>query len=381
MVWRSNRVSRRGMLCLLGGALAASAGCTGLLASVPGNGNGGGSTGPKERVRLLIATQTMSAGNANIAAAQELGYFADEGLDVELVFTAGSTDVAKQVAAGGGNDFGFPSPEPIIIGRQPEQGLKLKYFYSILRDQIYSISVPSDSPISSIKELKGKKIGVTSLASAAVPVSKALVKDVGLDPETDVTWVAIGEVAQAAVAVKNKQVDAVAFWDVQYVLVENAGGIKFKALPNDPIANFPSNGLVATEEYLQKYPKRAVGMGRAVAKGTVFATQNPDAAIQLMWKRYPETKPAGQDEATALRNAVQIWQARAPHVSLDRVITKKWGFNEPTGYDALVNFMLAQGLLKSRVNPEDVYTNQFIDEINNFNPEKIKQQAMSWKPK
>ena len=81
-------------------------------------------------------------------------------------------------------------PEEIVIGR--EKGVKIKGFYVQARETIYRLVVPADSPLQKVADLKGKTIGVPSLASGSVPFAKALVASVGIDPEKDVKILAVG---------------------------------------------------------------------------------------------------------------------------------------------------------------------------------------------
>ncbi len=48
-------------------------------------------------------------------------------------------------------------------------------------------------------------------------------------------------------------------------------------------------------------PKMVVGMCRGIAKAVHFGLHNPDAAVRIHWKLYPQSKPQGSDEAKLLR--------------------------------------------------------------------------------
>src|SRR5260370_36515613 len=87
---------------------------------------------------------------------------------------------------------------------------------------IYGIAVPVDSPIKTFADLKGKKIGVTSMASAGVIVARALAASNGFNPDKDVTILVAGEAAQTAALLRNKQVDALSQFDTQYALTADA---------------------------------------------------------------------------------------------------------------------------------------------------------------
>ncbi len=136
-----------------------------------------------------------------------LGYWKDAGLDVDVQPTSGSTAAAQLVLAGSAH-FTMGTVEPLVIGRQ--KGGRLVAVYNHTREGIYTIAVPADSPITSLKQLKGQSLGVLSLGSGAVPFAKAVLRAEGFDPEKDVSWVPIGQGAQATHAVLQKRVEALA---------------------------------------------------------------------------------------------------------------------------------------------------------------------------
>src|ERR1043165_6463978 len=192
-------------------------------------------------VRVAWCAKTVSSAAAPYAIATKLGWFPKSGIKVELVPMPGSTDCVK-AAATKDVQYGVPSIEPVAIIRP--QGVKIKNFYTAYQANIYGIAVPEDSPIKTFADLKGKKIGVTSMASAGVIVARALAKNNGFDPDKDVSIVVAGEAAQTAALLRSHQVDALSQFDTQYALTENAGA-KRRLLDTSEIAKFPSNGFIA----------------------------------------------------------------------------------------------------------------------------------------
>src|SRR5262249_6346216 len=150
----------------------------------------------------------------------KMGWFEKDGIRLDLVPLPGSTDCMKFVATHELN-VSLPSAEPLAIIRT--QGVKAKFFYTAYQGFIYGIAVPEDSTIKKVADLKGKKTGVTSMASAAVIVVKALAKNAGLDPDKDITVVVAGEAAQTAALLRSNQIDALAQFDTQFALTSNAG--------------------------------------------------------------------------------------------------------------------------------------------------------------
>ena len=217
------------------------------------------------------------------------------------------------------------------------------------------------------------------MGSAGVPVAKALVAAAGLDPDKDVTIVSAGEGAQTAAMLRNKSVDALSQYDTQYAMVDNAG-VKLRLLDTKEIDRYPSNGLLALEETLKNRRKDAVAVARGYAMGTVFAIANPEAAVRILYDVFPQTKPTGKDEATAVRDDTKVIQARIANWKLDKAGVKRWGENSEANYQAYADFLLKWHVIKDRVAGKDLITNDLIDEINKFDPAKVAAEAKAWKP-
>jgi NitT/TauT family transport system substrate-binding protein len=327
------------------------------------------------RLKVGWCARTVSAAAAPFAIATKLGWLRQEGIDIELVPMPGSTDCVKNVAVRE-VDFSLPSVEPLAVGRP--QGIKAQVFYTAYQGNIYGIAVPQDSPVKNIGDLRGKRVGVISMASGGVLVARELIRAAGLDPDQDVNIVVAGEGAQTAAMVRSGQVDALSQFDTQYAMVENAG-VKLRLLDTRAIDRFPSNGFLALEETLRARRKEAVALARSYAKGTVFAIANPEAAIRILWEVFPATKPTGKDEATALRDDTKVLQARAQNWRLEKAGVKRWGENSEANYQAYADFMLKTGIIKQPITAKELVTNELVDEINRFDPEKIAAEARAYR--
>ena len=91
-----------------------------------------------------------------LIAAQELGYFADEGLEVELIAPADPNDPPKLVAAGQADAAVSYQPQLHI---QVAEGLPLKRFATLVATPLNCLVVLEDSPIRGIPDLAGRKVG------------------------------------------------------------------------------------------------------------------------------------------------------------------------------------------------------------------------------
>jgi NitT/TauT family transport system substrate-binding protein len=317
----------------------------------------------------------LTSAAAPLAVAQKLGWFDDAGFRVEPYPMSGSKDCMEAVAAGT-LPYALASVEPLAI---MGQDAALKIFYTAYQGNIYGLAVPEDSPVHAVADLRGKRIGVTSMSSGGVIVARALVANAGLDPDRDIRIVAVGEGMQAAAALAQNAVDALSLFDVQYALVRNAGE-PLRMLDNSAIARFPSNGFVAMESTIEGRHAEAVALARGYAMGTVFTLANPQAAIGIMHALWPQTVPDGLSEATALHADLVPLQARMPNWKLEAGGVTQWGESSLPNYDAYIAFLVKSGVLKQPVPAADIVTNALIPEINAFDPAAIAAQAQAYKP-
>jgi NitT/TauT family transport system substrate-binding protein len=208
----------------------------------------------EKTVRVGWCAKTVTSAAAPYAIATKLGWYEAAGIKVELVRLPGSTDCVKLVATGE-LPYALPSDEPLAIIIRP-QGIKANIFYTAYQGYVAANN--------------------------------------GMNPDRDVRIVAIGEGAQAAAMVRDKQVDALSIYDTQYTLIENVG-VKLRELENKELERYASNGFLALEDTLRKSRQEAVALANGYARGTVFAIANPEAAIRIFWDVYPQAKPTGKE--------------------------------------------------------------------------------------
>jgi NitT/TauT family transport system substrate-binding protein len=161
----------------------------------------------------------------------------------------------------------------------------------------------------------------------------------------------------------------------------NNAGAKVRLLDSPEIRKFPSNGFVALEEFLANNRKQAVALARGYAKGQVFAIANPEAAIRILWEVFPQTRATGKDEATALRDDLITLDARAKNWRYEPVGGKRWGDNVEANYQAYLDWLLVQGIIKTKTDAKEVVTNDLLDEVDNFDPAALAAEAKAYKAK
>jgi len=322
---------------------------------------GSGVAWSAEKVRILIPVRTIDEAFSPFVVAKEKGYFDAEGYDVALLAVGGSNEAALQVSSGNA-EVGAASPGEAVIGIQSGQ-LKIRYYYDMYYANIWSVAVLPDSPIKTLADLKGKKLGVQSMGSAGTTFAKAFVKDAGLDPQRDISFLPIGLGAQAITSVRQQLVDGVIFWDAALAKLAFSG-LKLREVPAPAnLRTLPDVGLLARNDTIEKNPKMLIGIARAVAKGYDFSMANPEAAVLITWKAYPEARSKNPDAADALAEGVAVNQGRLAIWNSEK-IGAKHGLFVRADWQRLLQFLKDQGAMPDVPPVDSVITGQFIDQIN-----------------
>jgi NitT/TauT family transport system substrate-binding protein len=306
-----------------------------------------------------------------------LGYFADEGLQVGVEYAGGSSGALQLLAAGKGQ-FATSTPTQVMLATQ--QGLKIKSVFEHNRTYGSALVVPTSAGIKTVDQLrahlKGGNIGVASMSSGRIPYARAWIRELGLQEDTDVKLVAVGVGPQAAAALKADRVRALVIYDAVYAAIEAATDVRFTRFETDWQKPLFSGVVVTTDTIAQEEPDLVARMGRAIAKGLVFATANPEAVVRIYWKLFPENKPAADKEADELKSRTVIVHSMVNNwlAGMDKPGAKWGGQNEAMWNDIQSND-LKGGLISGTRPVEEYFSSRFEASSNDFDAEAIRRQA------
>ena len=311
----------------------------------------------------------VSLTSAPVTMAMGMGFFKEEGLDVELQPFRGGSGVLMPQIVNKSVLVGFPALDVLIIARQPGRDyMPLRFFYNMARISIYELVVPEASPIKRVADLRGKKIGVGALTWGSIPILKALLKEEGLEVGKDVDLIAVGQGAGAYHAFASGQVDALDLFDVPHAELESLGA-KIRRLPlKDKFVGLGSNSLIAHDDTLKSNPRMLAGFGRAIAKATVACETNMPACVRTFWQQYPQLKPTQGTEEEKLANGVRILGTR-----LEKMLAFPPGGPQSFGefpaqmWKEYVETLHAGGqTITKAIAIETLYTNDLVPEFNKF---------------
>ena len=263
------------------------------------------------KIRMAFGIKSVNPIIINILISEQLGYTKEEGLQFTPV-AVGTNSNAQLAVDKGDVEFAVGTPSfqfPLFAkGQLPA----IVNYYEYTYPYKWDVAVKPESGIQKYEDLKGKKIGVSDLGTTDYPVTRAVLKNIGVDPDKDVSWTAVGAGVSAGVALQRGVIAALAYFDTGFGQID-AAGIGMRMLPRPK--NVPLIGglfLSAKEGFLKENRKVAVGFGRAVNKASEFLLANPEAGARVFLKMYPETAPRGASEADAVKSVLLAAQRRIP---------------------------------------------------------------------
>ena len=176
---------------------------------------------------------TVAVGGKNLfyylplTIAEQLGYFKDEGLQVEIPDFAGGSK-ALQALIGGSADVVSGAYEHTINMQAKNQSIESFVLQGRAPQIVLAVSTKTMPDYKSLADLKGKKIGVTAPGSSTSMMASYVLAKAGIKP-TDVSFIGVGAAAGAITAVKSGQVDAIANLDPVITMLQRDKLIKVVA--------------------------------------------------------------------------------------------------------------------------------------------------------
>lgn len=334
----------------------------------------------QEKIVVGQATAT-SLTFGPVFAAIELGFFKEENLELDIKNFSGASVLIPQIA-NKSVTIGFPGPDPLILSRQPgRDAIPVQFFYNAARESIWQFLVLEDSPIKTLKDMRGKKIGVGALANANVPITRAMLAEIGLTMTKDYSFLAIGVGAPAFRATQNKDVDVYNTFDTNIAAFENTG-TKLRRIPQDrKYLDLFSNGFAAHVDTIKDKPQIVTGFGRAFTKGIIVCEVNPDFCVRNFYKHNPTLRPQGVSEEDALKQGRHILASRmSSYLAFPKGGKRTFGVYAEKSWKDFVTALHKGGELSTdNIDVTTLYTNKFAADFIRFDEAALRKQAAALK--
>ena len=335
-------------------------------------------------VKVANPNSTVDVSQAFVTCGRDprLKFYESEGLDIEYVNMSSQTQAMLSIATGQA-DTGALVPALFLPAIAKEPGLGLLAIYNWLPRNANVVVVDPDSPVRAISDLAGKRIGIRNQGDGGIAQLQLMLTELGVSTQ-NIDFIAVGDGGLAGSALKQKKVDALVTYDTAAGRIE-AVGFPLRYLPLPPqYEKLPAGWFGFRKKDLKDDRKTVVGFCRGMAKSSLFATTNLAAALDLHWSLYPESKPKSTSpEAVRKEMETILAQRRINWVRRPDDPDQRMGASSAgqwRGTIASVAKSSGNPLLPQQIgDPANIFTNELIDEINDFDKAAVVRQAKSFK--
>ena len=307
------------------------------------------------KVKMTIPVIALSM--TPVYLAQAKGFFAGEGLDVEVTPTSGGGPDIRALIAGD-VDFSFTTGDQVIVANQEGKPLVMvmsglnKVFinWAMHKESAKAKGITETSPLQEkLKSLKGLTVGVTNPAALTAHLAHFLIRKAGYVPQQDVQVIPVGAGPTWLAALENRKVDlALTAPPVPETAISRGFAIMFinNAKGEDPsVSEFLMENLVARPETLKKDPDLVRRMVRSLVKANKWALgSTPEQVADALKATFAKTDPA-----------IHLAGVRAvlPTLSQDGRTTER-------SVQATQDILEVAGLLKKRAAYSDIVSNEYL---------------------
>jgi len=314
-----------------------------------------------QKLTLAYAVPVPGSDSTFLFAGKQLGFFSDHGIDLEINTTQG-TVAATGFVVSGAADLGFGGIE--AVPGYALQGVPIRVIYVYTYRPIFMLGLLKGGPIKTVADLKGKRIGVSTLGSGAVTVLQYILAEAGMSMK-DVTVVPIGVGPSALAAIKKGgEVDALAFWDTMFAFLK-ARGVELDVVQSPKLQQaYAGLGIFALEKTLKERRALVENFLRGLTKGLAYAERNPAGATAAFGKLHPPIAKNLALEEAVYRERLKL------HV-LPPEAKGQFGYMDRRHFDALLDVLHTGGIIKDKPPVEKLYTTEFLKAANDVDLSKL----------
>ncbi len=289
-----------------------------------------------------------------LSITERLGYFKDEGLDVEISdFQGGSRSM--QALVGGSVDVASGAYEHTIT-IQPK-GQNIQAFVAQGRYPGFALGIGKAraAGYKSPKDLKGMRIGVTAPGSGTQTFVEFLLNKGGLKG-SDVSFVGVGSGAGGAAAVRSGKIDAISNIDPLITELESTGDVVVVVDTRTTVGTLavfgspmPAATLYTSKEFIAKNPRTVQALTNAMVRALLWIQKATPAQIaNTVPAQYQLNNPA-----LYLTSFAKVREGISPD-----------GLFPRQGVENTLKMLQAfdPGVKSATIRLEDTYTNRFVEQ-------------------
>ena len=307
--------------------------------------NGDGGSGDNLRHLTVVLDWYPNALHAFLYQAQKEGYFAEQGLEVDIQPPAGVNDAMSMVAAGKA-DIGLYYQQDVIRARA-EQDVPIKSIGAVVQGPLNIILSLKDKNITTPKDLEGKTVGY-----AGTELSEALVHSImqsnGADPDS-VNMVDVGFDLMSSMTTGNVDATIGCLVNHEVPQMEKEGFEVNYFFPDDfGVPQYYEGIFLASDKMIENEPDVLAGFLTACSKGFEDFKNNTDEVLQVLLDN--------QDEANFALDPDVEKKSCETLLPLMETADAKFLSQTEECWQENIDWMYDQGLIAKKPDVSDVMT-------------------------
>jgi NitT/TauT family transport system substrate-binding protein len=292
-----------------------------------------------KKIRLAYAGWELGTAVAYVGV--DSGLFKKHGLIVDELPIRDTLSAGVQSLIGVDFLIGFGNPLAIL---QPVAGgADVALVGAHVRYDQYGMGVATG--VSSVKELKGKKVGVSALGARSDLIARVILRRAGLDPARDVELVAAGLAPARALALSKNLVQGVPL-NQQVAAEAQKLGIKILELKSVPVV---TDLLMTTRSFIKREEDTVRRFMRGYADAIHHFVSRRDDSLAILKKYFPNNQGLTVD---AMYDSFSAQLRPLPELNGEAL-------------QALVDVGAAMEKPSKSLKPADITEPRFVDELKN----------------
>ncbi|MGE5629158.1 MAG: ABC transporter substrate-binding protein [Solirubrobacterales bacterium] len=293
----------------------------------------------------VILDWVPNTNHTGLYVAKDKGYYAEEGLDVNIIQPSeGGT--ASLIAAGKG-DFGVSYQEEVTMARTASEPLPVKAIAAIIQHNTSGFASPASKNIKTPKDFEGKTYGGWGSPSENAILKAVMEKDGGDFSKLKI--VDVGSEDFFAATKKNVDFEWIfEGWAGVQAKIQNESLNYIELRKLNPAFDYYTPVIIASDSALQKDPELAKKFLKATTKGYEYAMTNPEDAANILVKNAPETDPKLALESQ--KYLADKYKAEAP----------RWGEMKQSVWANYTKFLYDNKLITKQLDSKEAFTNEYL---------------------
>ena len=298
-----------------------------------------------EKVSFVL-DWTPNTNHTGIYVAQEMGYFEEAGLEVEIVQPPEDSSVA--LVASGKADFSISFQDSLAAALAGEDAMPVTAVAAVIQHSTSGIISRAGDGMDRPKGLEGHSYATWNGAIELATLEEVVAADGGdfskveLIPST---------VTDEVTALKTDSVDSIWIfygWAGVKTELENLATDYFAFKDIDPVFDYYTPVIIAGNEFLENNPHTARAFLEAVSKGYQYAIENPAEAAEILCGAVPELDP--ELVKASQEYLADQYQADAEY----------WGQIDAQRWNNFYKWVNENGLVEGEVPLDTGFTNEFL---------------------